>query len=49
MSAIKRELEDRVYSMKYNELYTLLKKCGWNDKDIKDMYDTYHNKSAIET
>ena len=41
MSAIKRYLEDIVYSMKYDELYALLKTEGWTDEDIKELYDTY--------
>lgn len=42
MSAMKRYLEDLVYSMKYNEFYTLLKSKGWDDQDIKELYDAYH-------
>lgn len=42
MSAMKRYLEDLVYSMKYDDFYTLLKSKGWKDQDIRDFYDLYH-------
>lgn len=42
MSATKRYLEDLIYSMEYDEFRALLKSKGWNDEDIKDLYDAYH-------
>lgn len=42
MSAVKRYLEDIVYRMEYDEVYTLLKSKGWTDEDIDELYDTYH-------
>lgn len=41
MASIKNYLEDLIYSMKYEEIYILLKKHGWTDKEIKDLYETY--------
>ena len=41
VSAVKRYLEDIVYEMSYDELYTLLKSKGWTDEEIKELYDTY--------
>ena len=41
MSAIKRYLEDLIYTMTYVELYTLLESKGWSDEEIKELYDTY--------
>ena len=38
MSVMKDCLEDLVYSMAYDELYTLLKSKGWTDKDIDELY-----------
>lgn len=42
MSAMKRYLEDLIYSMEYSELYALLKSRGWSEEEIKDLYDAYH-------
>ena len=42
MSAMKNYLEDIIYSMKYDELYTLLKSKEWSDEEIEDLYDAYH-------
>lgn len=42
MSAIKGYLEDLVYTMKYDTLYTLLESEGWTDEEIKELYDAYH-------
>ena len=41
MSAIKRYLEDLVYTMEYDELYTLLESAGWTDEEIDELYDIY--------
>ena len=42
MSAIKRYLEDLIYTMTYDELHSLLKSEGWTDEEIKELYDAYH-------
>lgn len=42
MSAIKRYLEDLVYTLKYDELYALLKSLDWSNEEIKELYDMYH-------
>lgn len=43
MSAIKRYLENLVYSMEYDELYTLLKSNGWDDEDIDALCGIYRD------
>ena len=42
MSAIKRYLEDLIYTMTYYELHSLLKSEEWTDEEIKELYDAYH-------
>lgn len=41
MSATKRYLEELVYSVEYDELYTLLKSKGWTDEEIDELYGVY--------
>lgn len=43
MSAMKRYLEDLVYSMEYDEFHNLLKSYGWPDEEIDELYVVYHN------
>ena len=43
MSTIKRQLEDLVCSMEYDELYTLLESCGWSDEEIDELYGIHRD------
>lgn len=43
MSAIKRHLEDLVYSMEYDELYNLLESYGWSDEEIDELVGVYRD------
>ena len=43
MSTMKRHLEDLVYSMEYDELYTLLESCGWSDEEIDELVGVYRD------
>lgn len=42
MAAIKRHLEDLIYTMTYDELYSLLESEGWTDKEIEELWRAYH-------
>lgn len=42
MAAIKRHLEDLIYTMTYDELHSLLESEGWTDKEIEELWRAYH-------
>lgn len=41
MSCIKRTIEELIYSMGYDEFYSLMKSSGWDDEEIDEMYGLY--------
>ena len=43
MSCIKRTIEELIYSMDYDEFYSLMKSSGWDDEEINKMYRLYRD------
>lgn len=43
MSCIKRTIEELIYSMDYDEFYSLMKPSGWGDEEIGEMYGLYRD------